>query len=53
VFAFTWWYAPAIAAVVQYETRYASGPQAGNVVRSVLRGVDTSRVVGKRATGTP
>ncbi len=53
VFGFTWWYAPAIAAVVQFETRYASGPQRGNVVRSVLRRVDTSRVAGKRSPGAP
>jgi hypothetical protein len=46
--AYTWWYAPAVATVVQFETRYYSGPMAGQVMRSVLRSIDTSRAVGKR-----
>ena len=53
VFAFTWWYAPAIAAVVQFETRYYSGPQSGRVVRSVLRSLDTSRIARQRSTAHP
>jgi hypothetical protein len=48
VFEFTWWYAPAISAVAQFETRYASGPQSGHVVRSVLRSIDTSQAAVKR-----
>ena len=46
--AYTWWYAPTVAAVVQFETRYYSGPMAGHVMQSVLRSIDTSRAVGKR-----
>jgi hypothetical protein len=41
VFAYTWWYAPAIAAVVKFETKYVSGPAIGNTVSSMLQRVDT------------
>ena len=44
IFAFTWWYAPAVAAVVKFETRYYSGPQAGHVVQSALKSVDTTHI---------
>jgi hypothetical protein len=47
IFAFTWWYAPTIAAVVKFETRYYSGPQSGHVVQSVLQSVDTTHVAGQ------
>jgi hypothetical protein len=41
VFAYTWWYAPEIAAVVKFETKYVSGPAIGNAVSSMLQRVDT------------
>jgi hypothetical protein len=41
VFAYTWWYAPAVAAVVKFETRYVSGPAIGNTVSSMLQRIDT------------
>jgi hypothetical protein len=49
MFLFTFWYAPSIAAVVQYETRYYAGPGNGTVVRSVLMKIDTSHVATTRA----
>jgi hypothetical protein len=49
MFLFTFWYAPSIAAVVQYETRYYAGPGNGTVVRSVLLKIDTSHVATTRA----
>jgi hypothetical protein len=44
VFAYTWWYAPDVAAVVKFETTYMSGPAQGQVVRSMLESIDTSKV---------
>jgi hypothetical protein len=44
VFAYTWWYAPEVAAVVKFETTYYSGPAQGQVVRSMLEGIDSSKV---------
>ena len=41
VFTYTWWYAPTIAAVVKFETKYVSGPAIGNTVSSMLQRVDT------------
>ena len=43
MFAFTWWYAPKVAAVVRFETRYFSGPASGQVVKSVLKSIDTAQ----------
>jgi len=37
---YTWWYAPAVAAVVRFETTYLSGPAKGRVVKSELIGID-------------
>ena len=44
VFAYTWWYAPDVAAVVKFETTYYSGPAQGQVVKSMLESIDTSKV---------
>jgi hypothetical protein len=44
VFAYTWWYAPDVAAVVKFETTYYSGPAQGQVIRSMLQSIDTSKV---------
>jgi hypothetical protein len=41
VFTYTWWYAPTIAAVVKFETKYVSGPAIGNTISSMLQRVDT------------
>jgi hypothetical protein len=46
VFAYTWWYAPEVAAVVKFETTYYSGPARGQVVRSMLESIDSSGVKG-------
>jgi hypothetical protein len=55
VFAYTWWYAPEVAAVVRFETTYYSGPARGQVVRSMLESIDTSRIksVDTSKTGAP
>jgi hypothetical protein len=52
IFAYTWWYAPEVAAVVKFETTYYSGPARGQVVSSMLESIDSSRVKGVDTTKT-
>jgi hypothetical protein len=47
--AFTWWFAPAINAVVRFETTYVSGAEKGRVVASTLKTIETKNATASDA----